>query len=380
MFQYKTIARCCVPSFSSVKKTAKVNLLNMNRKQMRQFFTDMGEKAFRADQIMKWIYHYCYDDFNLMTDINKVLRTKLKDIAEIRAPKIAQERHSSDGTIKWGITVVEQQVETVYIPENNRATLCVSSQVGCPLKCKFCLTAQQGFNRNLHVSEIIGQVWRATKIINSLKSRRWRPITNVVMMGMGEPLLNLNNVIPAMEIMMDDFGFGLSKRRVTLSTSGVVPALDKLGDMIDVALAISLHAPTNKIRNEILPINKKYNIEALLASVRRYLTKTNANQGRVTVEYVMLNGVNDSIEHAHQLAECLKGTPSKINLIPWNQFPNAPYSCSSNSCIDRFAKVLMKYGYTTIVRKTRGDDIDAACGQLSGDVIDRRKQALKIPY
>ncbi len=377
MFQYKIIERCCVPSFSPIKKSAKVNLLNMNRKQMRKFFTDIGEKAFRADQIMKWIYHHCYDDFNLMTDINKVLRTKLKAIAEIRAPKIAQERHSSDGTIKWAITVVEQQVETVYIPEDNRATLCVSSQVGCPLNCKFCLTAQQGFNRNLHVSEIIGQVWQATKIISSLKSRRRRPITNVVMMGMGEPLLNLNNVIPAMEIMMDDFGFGLSKRRVTLSTSGVVPALDKLGDMIDVALAISLHAPTNEIRNKILPINKKYNIETLLASVRRYLTKTNANQGRVTVEYVMLNGVNDSIEHAHQLAECLKDTPSKINLIPWNPFPNAPYSRSSNSCIDRFAKVLMKYDYTTIVRKTRGDDIDAACGQLSGDVIDRRKQVLK---
>ncbi len=377
MFQYKTIARSCVPSFSSVKKSAKVNLLDMNRKQMRKFFSDMGEKAFRADQVMKWIYHHCYDDFNLMTDINKVLRTKLKAIAEIRAPKIAQEWRSSDGTIKWAITVIEQQVETVYIPEDNRATLCVSSQVGCALKCKFCLTAQQGFNRNLHVSEIIGQVWRATKVISSLKSKGRRPITNVVMMGMGEPLLNLNNVIPAMEIMMDDFGFGLSKRRVTLSTSGIVPALDKLGDMIDVALAISLHAPTNEIRNEILPINKKYNIETFLASVRRYLTKTNANHGRVTVEYVMLNGVNDSIEHAHQLAKCLKDTPSKINLIPWNSFPNAPYRCSSNSCIDRFAKVLMKYGYTTIVRKTRGDDINAACGQLSGNVIDRRKQVLK---
>ncbi|MGP1956228.1 MAG: bifunctional tRNA (adenosine(37)-C2)-methyltransferase TrmG/ribosomal RNA large subunit methyltransferase RlmN [Arsenophonus sp. NC-PE1-MAG3] len=377
MFQYKTIARCCVPSFSPIKKSVKVNLLDMNRKQMRQFFSDIGEKAFRADQVMKWIYHYCYDDFNLMTDINKVLRTKLKAIAEIRAPKIAQEQRSSDGTIKWAITVVEQQIETVYIPKDNRATLCVSSQVGCALNCKFCLTAQQGFNRNLHVSEIIGQVWQATKVISSLKSSGRRPITNIVMMGMGEPLLNLKNVIPAMEIMMDDFGFGLSKRRVTLSTSGVVPALDKLGDMIDVALAISLHAPTNEIRNKIMPINKKYNIETFLASVRRYLTKTNANNGRVTVEYVMLNGVNDSIEHAHQLAECLKDTPSKINLIPWNPFPDAPYRRSYNSCIDRFAKVLMKYGYTTIVRKTRGDDINAACGQLSGDVIDRRKTSIE---
>lgn len=376
MFQSKTTAQC-VPSFSPVSQSAKVNLLDMDRKQMRQFFSDMGEKPFRADQVMKWIYHHCYDDFDLMTDINKVLRNKLKEVADIRAPDIAQEQRSTDGTIKWAITVGEQQVETVYIPEDDRATLCVSSQVGCALECKFCTTAQQGFNRNLRVSEIIGQVWRAAKVIGSLKSSGRRPITNVVMMGMGEPLLNLNNVIPAMEIMMDDFGFGLSKRRVTLSTSGVVPALDKLGDMIDVALAISLHAPTDEIRDEIVPINKKYNIETFLASVRRYLTKSNANQGRVTVEYVMLNGVNDSIEHAHQLAECLKHTPSKINLIPWNPFPGAPYSRSSNSRIDRFAKVLMKYGFTTIVRKTRGDDIDAACGQLAGDVIDRTKRTLK---
>ncbi|MFP3029257.1 MAG: bifunctional tRNA (adenosine(37)-C2)-methyltransferase TrmG/ribosomal RNA large subunit methyltransferase RlmN [Arsenophonus sp.] len=377
MFQSEKTARFGVQSFFSVNKSVKVNLLDMDRKQMRQFFSDIGEKPFRADQVMKWIYHYCYDDFNLMTDINKVLRSKLKAVAEIRAPEIVQERRSSDGTIKWTITVLEQQVETVYLPEDNRATLCVSSQVGCALECKFCLTAQQGFNRNLRVSEIIGQVWRATKVMGSLKSAGRRTITNVVMMGMGEPLLNLNNIIPAMEIMMDDFGFGLSKRRVTLSTSGVVPALDKLGDMIDVSLAISLHAPTDEIRNKIMPMNKKYNIETLLASVRRYLTKSTANRGRVTVEYVMLNGVNDSIEHAHQLAECLKHTPSKINLIPWNQFLGSTYSRSSNSRIDRFAKVLMKYGYTTIVRKTRGDDIDAACGQLAGNVIDRTKQTLK---
>ncbi|SPP31609.1 Dual-specificity RNA methyltransferase RlmN [Arsenophonus endosymbiont of Aleurodicus floccissimus] len=377
MFKSKTTAQC-VPSFSPVTKSTKVNLLDMDRKQMRQFFSNMGEKPFRADQVMKWIYHHCYDDFDLMTDINKVLRTKLKAVAEIRAPEIAQEQRSADGTIKWAmITVGEQQVETVYIPEDDRATLCVSSQVGCALECKFCSTAQQGFNRNLRVAEIIGQVWRAAKVIGSLKSSGRRPITNVAMMGMGEPLLNLNNVIPAMEIMMDDFGFGLSKRRVTLSTSGVVPALDKLGDMIDVALAISLHAPIDEIRDQIVPINKKYNIETFLASVRRYLTKSNANQGRVTVEYVMLNGVNDSIEHAHQLAECLKHTPSKINLIPWNPIPGVPYSRSSNSRIDRFAKVLMKYGYTTIVRKIRGDDIDAACGQLAGDVIDRTKRTLK---
>ncbi|MGP1931817.1 MAG: 23S rRNA (adenine(2503)-C(2))-methyltransferase RlmN, partial [Arsenophonus sp. ET-DL12-MAG3] len=316
-------------------------------------------------------------NFDLMTDINKMLRSKLKKIAEIRAPEITQEQRSVDGTIKWRIRVGDQQIETVYIPENNRATLCLSSQVGCALKCKFCLTAQQGFNRNLYVSEIIGQVWLATKVIGFLRSSGRRPITNIVMMGMGEPLLNLNNVIAAMKIMMDDFGFGLSKRRVTLSTSGIVPALNKLGDMIDVALAISLHAPTNEIRDEIIPINKKYNIETFLSSVRQYLTKSNANKGRVTVEYVMLNGVNDRVEHAHQLAECLKNTPSKINLIPWNKIPGMPYKCCSNSTIDRFAKILMKYGFTTIIRKTRGDDIDAACGQLVGDIIDRTKLTIK---
>ncbi|MBT0395044.1 bifunctional tRNA (adenosine(37)-C2)-methyltransferase TrmG/ribosomal RNA large subunit methyltransferase RlmN [Morganella morganii subsp. morganii] len=359
------------------KINGKINLLDLTRKEMRQFFADMGEKPFRADQVMKWIYHYCYDDFDLMTDINKVLRTKLKAVAEIRAPEVSEEQRSADGTIKWAIRVGDQEVETVYIPEDDRATLCVSSQVGCALECKFCSTAQQGFNRNLRVSEIIGQVWRAAKIIGSLKSSGRRPITNVVMMGMGEPLLNLTHVVPAMEIMLDDFGFGLSKRRVTISTSGVVPALDKLGDMIDVALAISLHAPTDDVRDEIVPINKKYNIETFLASVRRYLGKSNANGGRVTVEYVMLDHINDSTDQAHQLAACLKDTPSKINLIPWNPFPGAPYGRSSNSRIDRFAKVLIEYGFTTIVRKTRGDDIDAACGQLAGDVIDRTKRTLK---
>lgn len=345
--------------------TSKINLLDLNRQQMREFFAEMGEKPFRADQVMKWMYHYCYDDFEQMTDINKGLRAKLQRVAEIRAPEVAEEQRSVDGTIKWAIKVGDQQVETVYIPEADRATLCVSSQVGCALECKFCSTAQQGFNRNLRVSEIIGQVWRAAKIIGSLKSTGTRPITNVVMMGMGEPLLNLNNVVPAMDIMMDDFGFGLSKRRVTLSTSGVVPALDKLGDMIDVALAISLHAPTDDIRDEIVPINRKYNIETFLAAVRRYLDKSKANGGRVTVEYVMLDHINDSTEQAHQLAECLKDTPCKINLIPWNPFPGAPYGRSSNSRVDRFSKVLMEYGFTTIVRKTRGDDIDAACGQLA---------------
>ena len=370
-------ASVAVSKENTVNQKTKINLLDLNRKQMRELFVSMGEKPFRADQIMKWIYHYCYDDFDQMTDINKVLRAKLKEIAEIKAPEVSEEQRSADGTIKWAIKVGSQQVETVYIPEDDRATLCVSSQVGCALECKFCSTAQQGFNRNLKVSEIIGQVWRAAKIIGALKETGRRPITNVVMMGMGEPLLNLNNVIPALEIMMDDFGFGLSKRRVTVSTSGVVPALDKLADAVDVALAISLHAPTDDIRDEIVPINKKYNIEMFLDGVRRYIAKSNANQGRVTVEYVMLDHINDSTDQAPQLAECLKDTPCKINLIPWNPFPGAPYGRSSNSRIDRFSKVLMEYGFTTIVRKTRGDDIDAACGQLAGDVIDRTKRTLK---
>jgi len=361
----------------AIPKKDKINLLDLNRQQMREFFASMGEKPFRADQVMKWIYHYCCDDFDEMTDINKVFRNRLKEVAEIRAPEVAEEQRSADGTIKWAIQVGGQQVETVYIPEKDRATLCVSSQVGCALECKFCSTAQQGFNRNLRVSEIIGQVWRAAKIIGAAKVTGQRPITNVVMMGMGEPLLNLTNVVPAMEIMLDDFGFGLSKRRVTLSTSGVVPALDKLGDMIDVALAISLHAPNATIRDEIVPINKKYNIATFLASVSRYIGKSNANQGRVTIEYVMLDHINDSTDNAHELAALLKDTPCKINLIPWNPFPAAPYGRSSNSRIDRFSKVLMDYGFTTIVRKTRGDDIDAACGQLAGDVIDRTKRTLK---
>ena len=328
-------------------KDAKINLLDLNRQQLREFFKNMGEKPFRADQVMKWMYHYCCDNFDEMTDINKVLRGKLKEVAEIRAPEVVEEQRSSDGTIKWAIAVGDQRVETVYIPEDDRATLCVSSQVGCALECKFCSTAQQGFNRNLRVSEIIGQVWRAAKIVGAVKTTGVRPITNVVMMGMGEPLLNLTNVVPAMEI------------------------------MIDVALAISLHAPNDTIRDEIVPINKKYNIETFLNSVRGYISKSNANQGRVTIEYVMLDHVNDGTEHAHELAALLKDTPCKINLIPWNPFPGAPYGRSSNSRIDRFSKVLMEYGFTTIVRKTRGDDIDAACGQLAGDVIDRTKRTLR---
>ena len=359
---------------SSETNTKKINLMDLTRQQMREFFAELGEKPFRADQLVKWIYHFGEDNFDNMTNINKKLREKLKAVAEIKAPEVAVEQRSADGTIKWAMQVGEQQVETVYIPEADRATLCVSSQVGCALACTFCSTAQQGFNRNLTVSEIIGQVWRASKIIGNFGVTGVRPITNVVMMGMCEPLLNVANVVPAMEIMLDDFAYGLSKRRVTLSTSGVVPALDMLRDKIDVALAISLHAPNDELRDEIMPINKKYNIKMLMDSVHRYLEVSNANHGKVTIEYVLLDHVNDGTEHAHQLAQVLKNTPCKINLIPWNPFPEAPYGKSSNSRVDRFQKTLMEYGFTVIVRKTRGDDIDAACGQLAGDVIDRTKR------
>lgn len=355
----------------------KVNLLDLSRPQLKEFLVSLGEKPFRADQLMKWIYHFCIDDFDQMTNINKELRAKLKAHAVIEAPEVVTRQDSADGTIKFVMGLKGgQEVETVWIPEKDRRTLCVSSQVGCALDCSFCSTAQQGFNRNLSVSEIIGQVWRVAKIIGSYGDTGERPVTNVVMMGMGEPLLNLNNVVPAMELMMEDFGFGMSKRRVTLSTSGVVPALDILKEKIDVALAISLHAPNNELRDQLVPINKKYPMEEFLAASRRYVEHSRAND-KVTVEYVMLEGINDSMDQAHELANALKDTPSKINLIPFNPYPGSPYKRSSNSRIDRFNKILQEYGFTVIVRKTRGDDIDAACGQLVGDVIDRTKRLMK---
>jgi len=356
----------------------KVNLLNFDREALRAYFAEIGEKPFRADQLMKWIYHFGVTDFSEMNNINKKLREKLTRNCIIEAPVVVTEQRSTDGTIKWSMAVSGgQEVEAVYIPEGDRATLCVSSQVGCALECPFCSTGAQGFNRNLSVSEIIGQVWRAAQVVGVKGETGQRPITNVVMMGMGEPLLNLKNVVPAMKLMLDDNGYGLSKRRVTLSTSGVVPALDMLGDQIDVALAISLHAPNDTLRDEIVPVNKKYPIKEFLAGVSRYIEKSNANRGRVTIEYIMLDHVNDSTEQAHELALLLKDTPSKINLIPFNPYPGSPYGRSSNSRIDRFNKVLMEYGFTVIVRKTRGDDIDAACGQLAGEVVDRTKRTAK---
>ncbi|UUO24563.1 bifunctional tRNA (adenosine(37)-C2)-methyltransferase TrmG/ribosomal RNA large subunit methyltransferase RlmN [Colwellia sp. M166] len=355
----------------------KINLLNLDHQGMREYFASIGEKPFRADQIMKWMYHFGYDDFDLMTNLNKKLREKLQRDTEIKAPEISEKQVSNDGTIKYALRLEGgQEVETVWIPENGRATLCVSSQVGCALECTFCSTAQQGFNRNLSMAEIIGQVWRVANDIGATRIAGTRPITNIVMMGMGEPLLNMKNLIPALDTMLNDLGYGLSKRRVTVSTSGVVPALDMLKEKIDCALAISIHAPNNKLRDELVPINKKYPLEEFLAAAGRYIEGSKANK-QATIEYVMLDHVNDSTEQAHELAHALKDLPSKINLIPFNPYPGSPYTRSSNSRIDRFDKVLQSYGLTVITRRTRGDDIDAACGQLAGDVLDRTKRTGK---
>jgi len=352
----------------------KVNLLNLDHQSMREYFVSIGEKPFRADQIMKWIYHFGYADFEQMTNVNKKLREKLQRLTEIKAPEISEKQVSSDGTIKYAIKLEGgQEVETVWIPENDRATLCVSSQVGCALECTFCATAQQGFNRNLTMSEIIGQVWRVANDIGATRIVGKRPITNIVMMGMGEPLLNMKNLIPSLDTMLNDLGYGLSKRRVTVSTSGVVPALDMLKEKIDCALAISVHAADDKLRDELVPLNKKYPLVDFLAASRRYIEGSKANK-QVTVEYVMLDHVNDSTDQAHELAIVLKDTPSKINLIPFNPYPGSQYKRPSNSRIDRFDKVLQSYGLTVITRRPRGEDIDAACGQLAGDVLDRTKR------
>jgi len=361
---------------STAKK--KVNLLNLDHKAMREYFASIGEKPFRADQMMKWIYHFGYSDFELMTNLNKKLREKLQRDTEITAPEISEKQVSEDGTIKYALRLEGgQEVETVWIPENDRATLCVSSQVGCALECTFCATAQQGFNRNLSMAEIIGQVWRVANDIGATRIVGKRPITNIVMMGMGEPLLNMKNLIPALDTMLNDLGYGLSKRRVTVSTSGVVPALDMLKEKIDCALAISIHAPNNKLRDELVPINKKYPLEEFVAAAGRYIDGSKANK-QATIEYVMLDHVNDSTDQAHELAIALKDLPSKINLIPFNPYPGSPYKRSSNSRIDRFDKVLQSYGLTVITRRTRGGDIDAACGQLAGDVLDRTKRTATI--
>ena len=350
----------------------KVNLLGMDRRSLDAFFLELGEKPFRATQILQWIHQRGVDNLDEMTNISKELRTRLAQVTEIRCPEVVLEQASDDGTRKWLLRVDSGNcIEAVFIPEQDRGTLCVSSQVGCALDCSFCSTAQQGFNRNLSVAEIIGQVWVANRALGKTADGE-RIITNVVMMGMGEPLLNFDNVVRAMNLMTEDFAYGLSKRRVTLSTAGVVPALDRLREVSDVSLAVSLHAPNDALRNELVPINKKYPIKELLASCKRYLE--GKPHRRITFEYVMLDGVNDSPQQARELVRLLADVPSKINLIPFNPFPNTRYTRSSDAAIDRFRDILIKAGFTTITRRTRGDDIDAACGQLAGKVLDRSKR------
>jgi len=355
----------------------KNNLLDLDRASMEALFAEMGEKPFRAKQLMKWMYHSGVTDFAEMTDLSKALRAKLNEHAEIRGAVQAIAQNSNDGTRKWLIRLPDgQAVETVFIPEANRGTLCISSQVGCTLDCRFCSTGQQGFNRNLTTAEIIGQVWSAHKTLVAEGSWGDRPVSNIVFMGMGEPLTNLKQVLPAIDILLDDFGFGLSKRRVTVSTAGVVPAIDKLREFADVALAVSLHAPNDKLRDEIVPINQKYPIAELLAACHRYV-KAQSRRMTITWEYVMLDGVNDSDEHAHELATLLKDIPSKVNLIPFNPFPGTKYERSPEDRILRFNHILWKRGIITTTRRTRGEDIDAACGQLVGNVADRSRRVEK---
>ena len=367
-----------------------VNLLNYSQPQLADYFANIGEKPFRAKQLMRWMHHFGVLDFSQMTDIAKSLREKLALDAEITLPNVQLEQISNDGTRKWLIGVGEKNgddknsavnsIETVFIPEDDRGTLCISSQVGCALACTFCSTGAQGFNRNLSVSEIIGQLAIANKSLRSeagydLLSANDRIISNVVMMGMGEPLTNYDNVVTAMQIMLDDSAYGLSRRRVTLSTSGIVPAMDKLKEDCAVALAVSLHAPNDALRDVLVPINKKYPIKQLMAACNRYLER--APRDFVTFEYVMLDGINDTVEHAHELLTVIKHVPCKLNLIPFNPFPNSGYETSKPNHIRVFRDILMQAGYIVTLRKTRGDDIDAACGQLAGKVLDKTKRTLK---
>ena len=358
----------------------KINLLNLDRAAMQEFFAGIGEKPFRATQVIQWIHQYGVDDFDAMTNLSKELRARLKEIADIRVPEIIQDQTAADGTRKWLLRLDDgNAVETVFIPEEDRGTLCVSSQVGCTLNCSFCSTGHQGFNRSLATAEIIAQVLVANRALGR-DPKGERIITNVVLMGMGEPLLNFDNVLPAMRLMLDDYAYGLSRRRVTLSTAGVVPGLSRLREECPVSLAVSLHAPNDALRDQLVPLNKKYPIRELLEACRNYCA--DSPRSRVTFEYVMLDGVNDSVAHAHELVALLRDVPSKINLIPFNPFPQTSYRRSPREVIDRFREVLIAAGMTTITRKTRGDDIDAACGQLAGRVQDRTRRrerlALKV--
>ena len=355
-----------------------VNLLGFGRHELASYCATLGEKPFRATQLLHWMHQSGAADFGVMTDISKVLRERLSVEAAIGGPTVVQDTVAADGTRKWLMDVgTGNAIETVFIPETSRGTLCISSQAGCALECSFCATGRQGFNRNLGVAEIIGQLWWANKCLGAYDRAKGdiRAISNVVMMGMGEPLANFDNVVAAMQLMLDDDAYGLSRRRVTLSTSGLVPAMDRLRDACPVALAVSLHAPNDALRNELVPINRKYPIRELLAACVRYIEK--APRDFVTFEYVLLDGVNDSVAQARELAETVKSTPCKINLIPFNAFPGSGYLRSKPDAMARFRDVLLHAGLVATTRKTRGDDIAAACGQLAGQVRDKTRRAAR---
>jgi 23S rRNA (adenine2503-C2)-methyltransferase len=349
------------------------NLLDYDADGLTRLFEEMGEKPFRARQLLRWIHRFGETDFARMTDIAKPLREKLAATAKVEAPAIVGDSTAEDGTRKWLVKVDQANaVESVFIPETGRGTLCISSQAGCVLDCAFCATGKQGFNRNLSTSEIIGQLLVANRELGH-NPKSDRIITNVVMMGMGEPLLNLDNVLPALRLMLDDHAYGLSRRRVTVSTSGVIPGMDRLRDECPVALAVSLHAPNDALRDKLVPVNRKYPISDLIAACNRYLDK--APRDFITFEYVMLEGVNDSEAQARELVGLSTRVPSKFNLIPFNPFPRSEFQRSSPDRIRRFAEILQQAGLTVTTRKTRGDDIAAACGQLAGDVADRTRRS-----
>ncbi|MBI3221730.1 MAG: 23S rRNA (adenine(2503)-C(2))-methyltransferase RlmN [Nitrosomonadales bacterium] len=351
------------------------NLLDFDAQALAGYFAELGEKPFRARQLMRWIYKAGESDFAAMTDIAASLRNKLAQHACISVPTIMREELSDDGTRKWLLDVgTGNAVEAVYIPEETRGTLCISSQAGCALDCAFCSTGKQGFNRNLSVAEIIGQLWWANHQLGKNAEGNWA-ISNVVMMGMGEPLLNFDNTVSALRLMLDDHGYGLSRRRVTVSTSGIVPAMDRLREECPVALAVSLHAPNDALRDVLVPVNQKYPLKQLLAACQRYLEK--APRDFITFEYVMLDGVNDSVQHAHELVRLVRDVPCKFNLIPFNPFPQTHYQRSRPDAIQRFRDVLMQADIVTTTRKTRGDDIAAACGQLAGQVQDKTKRTVR---
>jgi len=366
----------------------KRNLLDLNAAGLAAWFDELGEKPFRTKQVLRWLHQFGEDDFECMSDVAKSLRVRLAEIAEVRLPQVLRDSTAADGTRKWLLDVGNgNAVECVFIPEENRGTLCISTQAGCALDCAFCSTGKQGFNRNLTTAEIIGQLWWAKKALGDFRDsgggevpRRIaetdfptdRIISNVVLMGMGEPLANFENVVTALHLMLDDNAYGLSRRRVTLSTSGIVPAMDRLRDECPVALAVSLHAPNDELRDRLVPINRKYPLAELMAACRRYLDT--APRDFITFEYVMLNGVNDSEEHARELVRLVRDVSCKFNLIPFNPFPDSGFKRSPSLRVRRFAEILMQARIVTTTRKTRGEDIDAACGQLAGQVHDRTQR------